>query len=342
MDFNDRLKEMMERRNITAYRLSKEAGITEALIGYWKKGKSQPTLENLVKLANYFEVSIDYLAGTVTYTLVPIRLKELREKKGLSQNQLDDEIRRALKGIMASDAQLESVVGKIPEMFTDLVPEMLSEEVREMINNYGVVALYESGKIEPSIVVSAALSRLLGTTHDYLIGLTDNPNEQKYINNSYYSKEELAILAWFKEIDSSGPDLVIPGDSGDLKGVRIAFSGGIGERIFEALNVAGKSRAQLARFLGTNESTISGWVKSGRVPLSDVILPICEFTGVSPVWLLSGEGEVSTSTVQEAALLGAFRALPAAGREVALKQVVALADAFHVADVVGDKKESLA
>lgn len=63
----------------------------------------------------------------------------------------------------------------------------------------------------------------------------------------------------------------------------------IGERISQALALAGKSQADLARFLGTKQSTITGWVKEGRVPSSDVVLPICEFAGISPTWLLTGE-----------------------------------------------------
>jgi transcriptional regulator with XRE-family HTH domain len=99
-------------------------------------------------------------------------------------------------------------------------------------------------------------------------------------------------------------------------------------RIKQALTTSGKSQADLARFLNTRQSTVTGWVREGRVPSADSIVPICEFTGVSFEWLLTGKGDISDESVQERELLNAFRALPPAGREVALKQVVALADAF--------------
>jgi len=33
-------------------------------LSVWKKGKANPSLEAIVKLANYFDVSVDYLLGT--------------------------------------------------------------------------------------------------------------------------------------------------------------------------------------------------------------------------------------------------------------------------------------
>ena len=83
----------------------------------------------------------------------------------------------------------------------------------------------------------------------------------------------------------------------------------IGVRIQEALEQSGKNRAQLARYLGTKDSTVSGWVIGGRIPLSDAIMPICEYTGVSPLWLLSG---ISDSSLEphERQLLDAVHGLP--------------------------------
>ena len=65
MGFPERLNELMERHGVTAYRISKETDISERLIGYWRKGDKQPTMENIIKLASYFEVTTDYLLGRV-------------------------------------------------------------------------------------------------------------------------------------------------------------------------------------------------------------------------------------------------------------------------------------
>ena len=61
MEFSEVLNKLLESRKLTAYRLSKETGISQRLIGYWKKGEKKPSSGNLQKLAEYFHVSTDYL-----------------------------------------------------------------------------------------------------------------------------------------------------------------------------------------------------------------------------------------------------------------------------------------
>ena len=50
-------------QNITAYRVAKETCISQGLMNEYKSGKKLPTLQNLLKIADYLNVSIDYLVG---------------------------------------------------------------------------------------------------------------------------------------------------------------------------------------------------------------------------------------------------------------------------------------
>lgn len=50
-------------QNITAYRVAKETGISQGLMNEYKSGKKLPTLQNLLKIADFLNVSIDYLVG---------------------------------------------------------------------------------------------------------------------------------------------------------------------------------------------------------------------------------------------------------------------------------------
>lgn len=50
----------MDSHNITAAKLTKEAGITNGLITQWKSHKQKPSMKNLMKIANYFDVSMAY------------------------------------------------------------------------------------------------------------------------------------------------------------------------------------------------------------------------------------------------------------------------------------------
>ena len=63
MGFFERFNQLLDEHNTTAYRVSKETGISERLVGQWKVGRMKPNLDNLVKLADYFGVSLDYLVG---------------------------------------------------------------------------------------------------------------------------------------------------------------------------------------------------------------------------------------------------------------------------------------
>ena len=52
---------LLEERGVTAYRVSKETGVTTATLTSWKQGKYTPKPEKLQKIADYFGVSLSYL-----------------------------------------------------------------------------------------------------------------------------------------------------------------------------------------------------------------------------------------------------------------------------------------
>ena len=59
----DRILELAEQKNITANRVAVECKLNASAMAEWKKGKSSPGLEAIIKIADFFEVSIDYLVG---------------------------------------------------------------------------------------------------------------------------------------------------------------------------------------------------------------------------------------------------------------------------------------
>ncbi len=63
MDFGQRLKSLRDEKAVTQEELSNYLGVGRPTIaGYETKGK-QPSFEILKKIANFFNVSIDYLLG---------------------------------------------------------------------------------------------------------------------------------------------------------------------------------------------------------------------------------------------------------------------------------------
>lgn len=56
----EKFAELLEKTNKTAYQVSKDTGIGENVLSYWKNGRSQPKVDKLKILADYFGVSIEY------------------------------------------------------------------------------------------------------------------------------------------------------------------------------------------------------------------------------------------------------------------------------------------
>ncbi len=61
MEFAQVLCELMDKNGLSAYKLSKDTGISDRLIGYWKSGDRLPNAENLLIIAKYFGISVDFL-----------------------------------------------------------------------------------------------------------------------------------------------------------------------------------------------------------------------------------------------------------------------------------------
>lgn len=61
--FKDIFRQLLHDNSINAYKVSKDTGISEALISYWKNGKQLPKYDSLNLLCDYFNVSADYLLG---------------------------------------------------------------------------------------------------------------------------------------------------------------------------------------------------------------------------------------------------------------------------------------
>lgn len=83
----------------------------------------------------------------------------------------------------------------------------------------------------------------------------------------------------------------------------------LGLRVLELLHERGLKQADLATFLKTKPSTISGWKLENRNPSAEMIIPICEFFSVTPTFLLTGKDD-KTLSIRESELINIFRTLP--------------------------------
>lgn len=65
--FRDRLRELRIQNKMTQREIATYLGITQPSYIRYENGKSEPTLECLVKIADLYDVSVDYLLGRSNY-----------------------------------------------------------------------------------------------------------------------------------------------------------------------------------------------------------------------------------------------------------------------------------
>lgn len=63
MELKDALRRFRKEQKITQAQAAKAAGITESMYQFYEYGKSEPKIGVLIALADYFDVSLDYLCG---------------------------------------------------------------------------------------------------------------------------------------------------------------------------------------------------------------------------------------------------------------------------------------
>ncbi len=54
---------ILKSRNLSSYKVAKEAGVTQTALSNWKNGKSTPSTTTLQKIADYLGVTIDFLTN---------------------------------------------------------------------------------------------------------------------------------------------------------------------------------------------------------------------------------------------------------------------------------------
>lgn len=63
MEFSERLKDLRKQAGLTQVDVAEKLGISQPAYASWERGIKKPTQENLVKIAQILNVSVDYLVG---------------------------------------------------------------------------------------------------------------------------------------------------------------------------------------------------------------------------------------------------------------------------------------
>lgn len=63
MEFSERLKNLRKQAHLTQVDVAGKLGISQQAYASWERGIKKPTQDNLVKIAQVLNVSVDYLVG---------------------------------------------------------------------------------------------------------------------------------------------------------------------------------------------------------------------------------------------------------------------------------------
>ena len=85
MNFKNVFYNLRKENNLSQLEIANLTGFAKNTVCAWEKGRAQPNFETLMKLADYFNVSIDYLLGRENdYGVIEIKNNSLSE----NENQL--------------------------------------------------------------------------------------------------------------------------------------------------------------------------------------------------------------------------------------------------------------
>lgn len=62
-EFSETFNHLLSENHVTSYKVAKDLGISQGTMNEYKNGKKTPTVRNLIKIADYFGCSVDYLLG---------------------------------------------------------------------------------------------------------------------------------------------------------------------------------------------------------------------------------------------------------------------------------------
>lgn len=147
MEYTDTLKQLRETNNITQEELANILNITRGLYSQYEIADKIIPLNQLNKLSNYFNVSIDFLLGI---------------NKNKIYSNIKEKINNELFGSRLKDFRKEH----------KLTQEKLAKELN---TSHSVISSYEKGKTLILTSFLYTICKKFNISADYLLGKIDEP-----------------------------------------------------------------------------------------------------------------------------------------------------------------------
>ena len=144
-EFSERLKELIREERTSIKATAERIGIERKSLILWLEGRFYPRYDGLVKVADYFKVSIDYLLGETEEI-------EVKELKGRDIEEIKRIFQERLSGYMKEKGMTEYRLSRDLKLGQSTVSRWLKK-----------------GSI-PETAVLIRISKMMGESMDYLLG----------------------------------------------------------------------------------------------------------------------------------------------------------------------------
>jgi len=134
MDYCKRIIKLIKESNIPKNVIAKDLGVSPGNITDWEKGRSKPSVVAILKIADYFDVTLDFIFGRSEKSLQNLNINE----KNLINNyraasKLDQQALLQISGTLAAatgmtNAADETDAGLVRQIRLDLEDQEQEEE----------------------------------------------------------------------------------------------------------------------------------------------------------------------------------------------------------------------
>lgn len=184
-NFSENLKRLRIIYNISQRQLAIKSGVPRSNLSYYESKKAEPTLTQLIKISNFFYISIDDL---IFKKLDLDYLKNTRINK------------ESNGGVKSSSFEIFQNNLRILRGEKKLYRVELAEKTDMSVSN---ISFYESGKIEPKLSSLVKISEFFGVSIDELV--SENISQEINIER-FYNEEKNYLEKIERDIDKVEKD----------------------------------------------------------------------------------------------------------------------------------------
>ena len=108
MDTVQRINALFESREQSNRSILFELGLSPTALAEWNRGKSKPTVDAIIKLANYFNVSTDYLL-CLSETPTPLSIEQTKKAVPMERHESDVTTIDDIKSLLTENNGLDFI-----------------------------------------------------------------------------------------------------------------------------------------------------------------------------------------------------------------------------------------